>query len=52
MTSNSERQAWTKFVEQREVKGKKKRPKKKEPTPQEKADAEQALNSLTEERKP
>jgi hypothetical protein len=51
MTSNREREAWTKFAEQREAEGKKKRP-KKEPSPQKKADAEKALDDLTRESKP
>jgi hypothetical protein len=49
---DSERQAWTKFAEQREAARKKKRPKKKVPTPQEKADAEKALDDLVKEPKP
>ena len=48
---DSVRQAWTSFALKREAEAKKKRPKKKEPLPQEKADAEQALDDLTKEQK-
>jgi hypothetical protein len=52
MTRDSERQAWTAFVEQREAECKKKRVRPKKDPQSARKELEQALNSLTEERKP
>ena len=52
MTRASERQAWTAFAEQREAEHKKKRPRPKKDPKLSAQELEQALDSLTEERKP
>jgi hypothetical protein len=52
MTRDSERQAWTAFVEQREAARKKKRVRpKKDPLPA-REELERALDSLSKEQKP